>query len=314
LDQVQDMAITGLKGFLVGFMFCLVTIYLIPLDSLDIHRKIRSLEIKAHPKIVCMILTHPNNHQSKAIHVKDTWGSHCDKLIFMSTEEDAGLGAIKLDVKNGKGGLWDKVRLASKHVFDNHFDDFDWFMKADDDTFVIVENLKEMLSEYDTNNPIMFGHPLKALGGYFSGGAGYVLSKEALRRFVVQGIPNSSLCPKRYKECQEDCNVGNCMHQLNVTFGDSQDKKRQHRFFPFHPMEAFEELKLNAWATWDEKNGTTCCSSTPISFHRITPSMMYVLYYFVYNIKRVKSTKSLYMVEEVAGTETPKQSFTMYGR
>ena len=96
--------------------------------------------------------------------MKDTWGSHCDKLIFMSTEEDAGLGAIKLDVKNGKGGLWDKVRLASKHVFDNHFDDFDWFMKADDDTFVIVENLKEMLSEYDTNNPIMFGHPLKALG------------------------------------------------------------------------------------------------------------------------------------------------------
>ena len=29
---------------------------------------------------------------------------------------------------------------------------------------VIVENLKEMLSKYDTNKPIMFGHPLKALG------------------------------------------------------------------------------------------------------------------------------------------------------
>ena len=40
-------------------------------------------------------------------------------------------------------------------------------MKADDDTFVIIENLKDMLSEYDTNDPIHFGHHSQALGVSF---------------------------------------------------------------------------------------------------------------------------------------------------
>ena len=64
----------------------------------------------------------------------------------MSTKEDVNLGAIKLDVQNGRDGLWSKVKLGFKHVYENHFDDFDWFLKADDDTFMVIENLKEMLS------------------------------------------------------------------------------------------------------------------------------------------------------------------------
>ena len=103
----------------------------------------------------------------QAVHVKDTWGAHCDKLIFMSTKEDTNLGAIKLDVEDGRIGLWAKVKLACKHIFLNYFDDYDWFMKADDDTFVIIENLKAMLSEYDTNEPIHFGHHSKVLGVSF---------------------------------------------------------------------------------------------------------------------------------------------------
>ena len=47
------------------------------------------------------------------------------------------------------------------------FSEFDWFLKADDDTFVIIENLKALLVDYDTNSPIHFGHHFKALGGFF---------------------------------------------------------------------------------------------------------------------------------------------------
>ena len=38
-------------------------------------------------RLVCLIMTMPANHQEKAIHVKATWGSRCDVLLFMSTEE-----------------------------------------------------------------------------------------------------------------------------------------------------------------------------------------------------------------------------------
>ena len=82
----------------------------------------------------------------------------------MSTKYDESIGAIKLNVKNGRDGLWEKVKLAFKHVYEYHFDDFDWFLKADDDTFIIVENLEEMLSEYNTSDPFYFGHYFKMRG------------------------------------------------------------------------------------------------------------------------------------------------------
>ena len=82
----------------------------------------------------------------------------------MSTEEDRDLGTVKLQVEEGRKGLWDKTKQGFKYVFDNHFEEFEWFLKADDDTFVIVENLKYLLSNYSTNDPIHFGHHYKYMG------------------------------------------------------------------------------------------------------------------------------------------------------
>lgn len=65
-------------------------------------------------------------------------------------------------------------------------------MKADDDTYMVVENLRFMLAPYNISRPIYFGHRLKTTvkQGFMSGGAGYVLSKEALVRHVtIVGAP-----------------------------------------------------------------------------------------------------------------------------
>jgi len=56
-------------------------------------------------------------HESKAKHVKATWGKRCDILYFVSTEEDESLPSIAIDTPEGMDSLWHKTRLMlSYHI------------------------------------------------------------------------------------------------------------------------------------------------------------------------------------------------------
>ena len=112
-----------------------------------------------------------------------------------------------MNVTEGRNNLWSKTKRAFAYMYEHHKDEADWFLKADDDTYTVVENLRYMLQPYDASKPIYFGCKFKPYvsQGYMSGGAGYVLSKEALRRFVKQGTYISFLLTLQ-KSCQIDVN------------------------------------------------------------------------------------------------------------
>ena len=81
------------------------------------------------------------------------------------------------------------------------------------------------------------------------------------------------------------------MRKLNVTHGDSRDHQKRKRFFPFHPQDHLipksgrKDWFYELYTKWPELNGTACCSDTAISFHYISPPMLYVMYYLVYHLR-----------------------------
>lgn len=111
--------------------------------------------------ILVWVMTAPDNHEKKARHVKATWGRRFNRLVFISSKDDPSLPAVALPVAEGRNHLWAKTVGGFNYSYHHHLDEAEWFMKADDDSYVIVENLRYFLSSQNSSEPIYFGCKFK---------------------------------------------------------------------------------------------------------------------------------------------------------
>ena len=82
-----------------------------------------------------------------------------------------------------------------------------------------------------------------------SGGAGYVLSKESLKRFATESLTDPSKC-KQQANGMEDVEMGNCLKAVGVRNEDSRDNLGRFRFLPFTPGTHIGHRKWNSQGFW----------------------------------------------------------------
>ncbi|XP_026327583.1 glycoprotein-N-acetylgalactosamine 3-beta-galactosyltransferase 1-like [Hyposmocoma kahamanoa] len=248
--------------------------------------------LAAKIRILCWVITHPPNHDKLPVAIKDTWGRKCTKLVFLSTEHDESIPTVKLPVREGRDYLWGKMKAAIHYIYKNHRQDADWFLRTDDDTYVIMENLRYLLSNYDHRKPLYLGCRFRSHTpqGYMSGGAGMVLSRDALDRVVKRGLRATNLCDEGDEGDDDDAKIGICLHRVGVKAVDTRDSEQRGRFWPFSPQDhvvPYTDPDFWYWryTYYPSQYGVDCCSDYSISFHYQSPADMYTMEFLIYKLR-----------------------------
>lgn len=222
-------------SLLIGFSLIYV-IYYIDLNHYDESNLMKSSDCNGissnkSAQIFCIILTRVDSTKAKA--VLDSWAKYCDEHRFVVNSSKSLPSQFKVIVSSAVVDTYDKLTdkvYASFVDIYEHFDSFDWYLKADDDTFVFVRNLRRFLARQSPCLPNAFGYVLRTRffgKQWLSGGAGYVMSREAFERLYV--------ALKRGK-CMntgvEDKDVSECLTRIRVRLESGVDELGRERFHP----------------------------------------------------------------------------------
>jgi glycoprotein-N-acetylgalactosamine 3-beta-galactosyltransferase len=194
-----------------------------------------------------MIITTENVLNTHSLKMYKLWVNECDDHVFVSiipkkyhTTGNPRPILIEDEFKvlqppgfesDSYRNLTHKVYLSFKHLYKTEKDPFDWYLKADVDTFVFIDNLREFVKDKNALHPVTYGYNYKTVvpKGYQSGGAGYLISREAFVRLGSALNKNYSFCPN---SGFEDIDVARCLRKLQVNPASSLDQLGRERFHP----------------------------------------------------------------------------------
>ena len=147
-----------------------------------------------YPRIFCLILTHPDNINTRTNAVFNAWATKCDNYKFISVIPEKWLNESNVFITNETklngfefeyqnisflqpmnftldryNKLTEKMYKTFMYLYKN-YNDYDYYLKTDDDTFIFVDNLRKFLKRQNRSLPHTYGWDLSCMGPYHSGG------------------------------------------------------------------------------------------------------------------------------------------------
>ncbi|XP_059214710.1 chondroitin sulfate synthase 3 [Centropristis striata] len=176
------------------------------------------------------VMTAKKYVRSRAVAAFNTWASSIPgKVEFFSS---AGSGSIhvplplvSLEDVDDSYPPQKKSFMMLKYIHDHYLDQYEWFMRADDDVYIRGEKLELFLRSLNSSKPLYLGQTglgmAEELGrlalepgeNFCMGGPGMIFSREVLRRMV----PHVSACLREMYTTHEDVEVGRCVRRFGGT-------------------------------------------------------------------------------------------------
>ncbi|ETN86311.1 hypothetical protein NECAME_06019 [Necator americanus] len=115
-------------------------------------------------RLLCFVITTPKHHSTRVPAINETWLPRCDHgQFFTSLEMDSSIphSTILAKIPDDYNYLFHKTLLSFYYAYTEISSEFEWYYKADDDTYVIMEHMYEYLATLDPNEPYYLGYNLK---------------------------------------------------------------------------------------------------------------------------------------------------------
>jgi chondroitin sulfate synthase len=161
------------------------------------------------------------NSRVKAVY--ETWGQKIPgKIVFFSGANTTRQNKIPLVSLPGVDDVYPPMKkfyVMLKYMYDHYIDDFEWFLRADDDAYVKTDKMETFLRSMNSSKPLYIGQMGKGRVGDFGllaleddenfcmGGTGVLMSRETLRLIG----PHLGKCVKNLFSKHDDVEISRCI-------------------------------------------------------------------------------------------------------
>ncbi|KAI7814142.1 chondroitin sulfate synthase 1 precursor [Triplophysa rosa] len=172
------------------------------------------------------VMTAQKYLNNRAVAAYGTWAKSVPgKVEFFSSEgSDTSIPIPVVALQNVDDSYppQKKSFMMLKYMHDHYLDQFEWFMRADDDVYIKSEKLESFLRSLNSSEAIFLGQTgmgardelgklaLEPGENFCMGGPGVIMSREVLRRMV----PHIRQCLQEMYTTHEDVEVGRCVRRF----------------------------------------------------------------------------------------------------
>lgn len=226
-------------------------------------------------RLLCLVPTKHQHHKEQASSVRNTWGKHCNEILFLTDKFDEHINS-SVAVEHKSKNSWHRLVFGLDLVAQEFYDDYDWVLKAETNNYVIPENVRFLLHNIPKTEPTVVAR--LDTEKLIDTNSAYVLSMSAVKKLVDSGFVAGTECSSDKNENNEYLKLSKCLAEIDAKFVHSKNADGRELFLKdsvigsmskFHAMNDFRTELSNFTAVWPEASAHD----------------MYVFNFFIYEVR-----------------------------
>ncbi len=193
------------------------------------------------PLIFCFVLSANNRHLTSSRAIVYTWGKRCDRFYFVTRLQNTSVELMMLEkFENITDITSDTITQCTVDVLlylrnDYLFSSYHWFLRASDESYVIIPNLRRLLRELnrkENNRPFAYIGDVKQMYDKYqisTTGSVMLFNRKALDRLAIidSGDDENELNIEEKQTCLEkmiyDHEFVTCIKQIGININPVND-------------------------------------------------------------------------------------------